>query len=210
MKKKIFALSALLFILLSAGCSEIGKTQKDIGETGGISPIEPGDFRKVETKDDEDPAKEVFKISYANWTDSAEICQKALNAGATDGDSVLRLPIYRFDTAEDVKAFRDTFAETLTFDCGYNGNPSFDEVAAEYGEDFFEKNSLVLVYVTASSGSYRFGVSDIVCDGENFLVYVSLLNNPEVVTCDMAGWFVTVEAEKNSFSETTVFDAFSG
>ena len=72
---------------------------------------------------------------------------------------------------------------------------------------FFEENTLMLVYVTAYSGSYRFGVNSVSLDGGSFCIYVEQTNDPEVGTQDMAGWFITVAVPDSTVAGCTGFDA---
>ncbi|MBO6054181.1 MAG: hypothetical protein J6P31_01540, partial [Oscillospiraceae bacterium] len=48
------------------------------------------------------------------------------------------------------------------------------------------------VYVSASSGSFRFGL-DRVEAGETFRLYVTQLNHPEVYDASMSGWYILAE-----------------
>lgn len=154
-------------------------------------------------------ADEVFDIavSYANWTEANEIYFGALNKDKMAISSVQHLPIYKFDTLQDFKQFKLTFAEVLTMDYGYDEVPSFNNVTAKYDNIFFEENSLILVYVGANSGTYRFGVNSVFCDGTSFCIHVEQTNNPEAVTDDMAGWFVTVAVPDSMVANCTEFDA---
>ena len=65
----------------------------------------------------------------------------------------------------------------------------------------------MLVYVGASSGSYIFGVNSVFCDGSSFCIHVEQINDPEVATDDMAGWFVTAAVPDNMIANCTEFDA---
>ena len=81
------------------------------------------------------------------------------------------------------------------------------EVSEKYDEDYFKEKTLFLVYVGASSGSFRYGVNSVYNDGKNFYIHIETTNNPEVCTADMSGWFVTVGVDKNAVKNCTTFDA---
>ena len=155
------------------------------------------------------PAEEAFDIavSYANWTEESEIYTRALNTDKMAQSSVLHLPIYRFGTLEELEQFKLTFGEVLTMDSGYDDAPSFNDVTADYDEAFFDENTLMLVYVSASSGSYRFGVNSVFCNGNAFCIHVEQRNDPEVGTADMAGWFITVAVPDSMVANCSAFDA---
>jgi hypothetical protein len=69
---------------------------------------------------------------------------------------------------------------------------------------------LILAYVAASSGSYRFGVSEVYCDEQSFCMYIEQLNNPEAHDDMMAGWFAVVEVDKEDIANCTSFDTQFG
>ena len=153
-------------------------------------------------------AEEAFDIavSYANWAHAPAESFGALNTDKLAISSIQHLPIYRFDTLKDLEQFK-LFDDRFTFDHGYDEIPSFNDAVAKYDDAFFEENSLMLVYVAANSGSYRYGVNSVFCDGPSFCIHVEQTNNPEVVTDDMAGWFVTVAVPDSMVNNCTEFDA---
>lgn len=160
-------------------------------------------------------AAEAFDItvSYANYTGDDRIYTSALNTQKiyTYISSVRHLPVYRFDTLSELERFKENFGNVLTMDRGYNEIPSFREVTAKYDNTFFAENTLMLVYVTASSGSYRYGVESVFCDGQTLSVQVEQTNRSSIgttaVTCDMAGWFITVAVPDSMAAGCTAFDA---
>lgn len=158
------------------------------------------------------PADEAFDItvSYANYTGDDRIYTSALNTQKMYISSVRHLPVYRFDTRSDLERFKEDFSGVLSMDRGYDEIPSFREVTAKYDDAFFAENTLMLVYVTASSGSYRYGVESVFCDGQTLSVQVEQTNRISVgtaVTCDMAGWFITVAVPDSMAAGCTAFDA---
>lgn len=146
-------------------------------------------------------------VSYANYTDEDAIYSGGLNADKMTISGEYHFPIYKFDSLQDLEQFKQTFGEILTMDYGYDENPSFNEATAKYDEAFFKDNTLMLVYVTAGSGSLRFGVGSVTCDGTAFCIDVKQTNNPEVCTDDMAGWFITVAVADSVIANCTEFDA---
>ena len=65
----------------------------------------------------------------------------------------------------------------------------------------------MLVYVTANSGSYRFGFKDVTIDGNDFCIHVEQTNHPQDGTEDMAGWFITVAVPDSMVANITEFNA---
>ena len=149
------------------------------------------------------------KVAYANAAGEGynRIMSKCLNPEYMYMDSVQHWPLFKFETVQEMQDFKTGFADVLTFDSGYNEVPSFNHYAAEYDDAFFDDNTLLLCYVTASSGSYRFGVADASVKEDTLCVYVELLNHPEVMTADAAGWFVLIEVRKADIANYKHFDA---
>ena len=76
-----------------------------------------------------------------------------------------------------------------------------------FSAEFFNDKTLVLVYISANSGSYRFGATRVFCNGKSFCIDIEKTSSPEVVTCDMAGWFITAEVPKDLIGSCTEFSA---
>lgn len=147
----------------------------------------------------------VSYAGYAEWSDGgSNIYLGGLNGFEMEYNRIRRLPIYKFDTLEDLKQFKLDFGGELSMDRGYGEVPSFNDTTDNYDEAFFEENALMLVYVSSGSGSY-FGVSSIFCDGRSFCIHVEQIR--EYVDCDESGWFVTVAVPDSTVASCTEFDA---
>ncbi len=146
-------------------------------------------------------------ISYAGWSEDDKIYSGCLNFEQMSLNSVKHYPIFKMDTQKDLEDFKSNYGNALSMTHGYDEIPSFEDSTAKYDENFFENNTLFVVYVTAGSGSYRFDVDSVYCDDDSFRVHMKQTNNPEVVTQDMAGWFVTVAVKDDIVSTCRFFDA---
>ena len=135
------------------------------------------------------PSVQVYdvELSYANWTESELLNQKALNAELLEQSIAQHLPIYKFDTAEDLEQFKADFAGELTMDSGYDEVPSFNEVTAKYDKEFFEDTTLFLVYIGVGNSTHRFGLDSIGWDDSSFHIFVEETTGAEYVDSAMAG-----------------------
>ena len=149
----------------------------------------------------------ISKTAYANWSEDSRIMGNCLNPDTMILSSLRHLPAYRFTAVEELDAFREMFRDILTLDRGYDEVPSFNEVTAGYDEAFFRDHTLVLAYVSASSGSFRYALRDVTLTGHTLRLNVVRTNDPEVYTADMSGWFVMAEFLDTDLSEITEFDA---
>lgn len=158
------------------------------------------------------PSVQVYdvELSYANWTESELLYQKALNAELLMQSVAHHLPIYRFDTVEDLDQFKADFADELTMDSGYDEVPSFNEVTAKYDKEFFENTTLFLVYIGVGNSTHRFGLDSIGWDENSFHIFVEEITGAEYVDSAMAGWFLTVAVSSESVVSCTEFDAAMG
>ncbi|MBR0341342.1 MAG: hypothetical protein IJH64_03745, partial [Oscillospiraceae bacterium] len=144
-------------------------------------------------------------VVYAGWTEDGRILSECLNPSAMAISSVRHLPIYKFETRADLDRFIENFQD---LDQGYDDVPSFNEIALSYDDSFFENYAVILAYVTASSGSYRFDIQEVIIDGSSFCIdVVRTKNHPKVGTADMAGWFVIAEVLDSDIAGVAVFDA---
>lgn len=207
MRKCIRLLLLAVSLFGAAGCKEeSGKDrQPKEPDAAGAVAAASGVREKGEL-----PAEKEVTVSYANWTDSAELYLHSLNREKMAISSVQHLPIYKFDTREELEQFKNAFSEELCFDSGYDEVLSFHDATAGYDDAFFAENTLLLVYVTANSGSLRFAVADVFCDGDAYCIHVAQTNSPECVTDDMAGWFLTVAEPDSAVERCTQFDADLG
>ena len=135
------------------------------------------------------------------------IYDNALNASKLNDSNPWNLPIYKFDTLSDLEKFKSDFGGENGFNYGWDEVPSLNDATKYYDEAFFDRYTLMLVYIEANSGSYRFGFKDVSLDGGYFCVQVEQTNNPQVCTDDMAGWFITVAVPDSMIENCTEFDA---
>ena len=227
MKKWMVTLALISMFGLTACSKASGSESGNINEmTSAVEDVSKNDdsTKATETENDNDSTKateteevkpggtsadEAFDIavSYANWTDRSELFAKSLNIDKMMISSVMHLPIYKFDTLVQLEQFKSDFGDILTMDHGYDEMPAFNDVTAKYDEKFFDENTLMLVYVEANSGSDRYGVNSVYCADGKFCIKVQNLNSPDVGTCDMAGWFITVAVPDSVIEDCDEFDA---
>ena len=197
-KEGTYRVRTEFYVQESNGASERGVTWIEFEVKK--NPIQPGGTDVHDAFD--------IRITRAGFLEGDQY-DGCLNLGKLGISSVQHLPLLRFTSLDELNVFKTKFPEGH-FDCTINGDTSFNEKTADYDEAFFEKNDLFLVSVTAGSGSYRFDINSIFNDENCFSIYVNQTNDPEVVTDDMAGWFITVAVPKSATESCTTFDAIMG
>lgn len=136
-----------------------------------------------------------------------DIWNNALNASKLHDSNPWNLPIYKFDTLSDLEKFKRDFGGENGFVYGWDEVPSFNDVTKNYDEYFFERYTLMLVCIEASSGSYRFGFKDVTINDNYFCIHIEQTNDSQGGTDDMAAWFITVAVPDSMIENCTDFDA---
>ena len=80
----------------------------------------------------------------------------------------------------------------------------FEDAIVDYDEEWFKEHNLVLVLLTANSGSIRYKANNINIEDGTMTVSFNK-KAPDMVTCDMAGWHIIIETKKVSIDEINVF-----
>ena len=146
-------------------------------------------------------------ISYAGYSEDPRIYEETLDPYAFVKSSVICLPVYRLDTYEDLQKFRRTFKDVFVFDSALDEMPSFDETMAAYDEAFFEEHTVILAYMVASSGTYRYAFRDVRIEEDMLILEIGQLNDPEVVTEDMQGWLFDAAVLDKEIEDITKIEA---
>lgn len=132
----------------------------------------------------------------------------ALNSKKLAVNSVQHLPVFRFEAPEELETFKERFSDDFAMEHRLDERiPSFVDATSEMDETYFGGRTVFVVYVPASSGSFRFGVSSIYKEVEALCIHIEETEHPENGTDDMAGWFVVVSLEKALVADVTDVDA---
>ena len=200
-KKALFLLIFLLMLSLLVSCGKRAETEPAEDDF----PTVQGPTQDVQTDGPIIPFR--YWCAYANWSEDPVITQSCINGEFFVYSDMPRLPLFRITSEEELDAFFDTIEGVIELHRGYDVMPSFEQQVKECDEDFFEKNDLLIAYVTASSGTFRFGISDIKAEDDTLRMYVKRTNDPEVYDTAMAGWLMTAEVSKDITSDFRRFDA---
>ena len=213
MKKYIWILcTALLLVIVLVAVMANRPPQLDLDTEEESVPAFGEDTESKdtdETKDTEEKTEKDFRftVSPANAYLGKELYSSALNSEKMSEDKIMHLPIFKMETVGELAAFQNAFGNSLSEGSVREGFPAFETVTKKYDAAFFEKNTLFVIYVTPDSGSYRYGVKDVLSHGPNLTVYAEQTNNPTAVTMDLVGWLISVEMPKTATADKTDFDA---
>lgn len=96
------------------------------------------------------PGSRVAFIPDYDYENELKMEKEAVNYDLLGTDHHHGMPMYRFDTKEELDTFIQKYSDGMSLDKGGNGYPSFTELTSEeagYDSKFFEKNSILAVYV---------------------------------------------------------------
>lgn len=191
---------------------ELISSGKLVYQDGTIQIIYDEKNNPEKHKGDEPPSLSYTSIvTYANWTEDSLIFTSALNSKNMMASAARHLPIFKIETKSELEQFEATFGDIFSMAHSYAEVPSFNDVISVYDDSFFADYTLMLCYVSASSGSFRYSVRDIYVEDAKFVMDVVQTNNPEVYTFDMAGWLVIAEVSDSDIKDCTEYDArFAG
>lgn len=136
------------------------------------------------------------KVAYAGWTEDGEIYTDSFTPVPVLS-SVRYLPVYVFDTKEDLDKFREKYKDSFSLDRGYEEVQSFNEATAGYDNSFFETHTIVLTYIISNAKELRYSIQEVNYEASNNEASVCLdileSNNAETTTDGNMGWFAMAE-----------------
>lgn len=141
--------------------------------------------------------------SRANWSEQYFPC---LNSDKLYLSSVLHLPITKFETLDELQQFKNSYGDRFSVN-GFLDPPSFENSTEHMDEEYFEKYTVFLVYISSGATNERFRVNSIYNDSQNFVIHIEQYNTEESGDSVMSGWFITVSVEKDKVKSCTSFDA---
>lgn len=78
---------------------------------------------------------------------------------------------------------------------------------AEYNDEFFENNVLLMAFIESGSGTLRFDVSDVSINNGVCLITIDMLNEP--ITEDMAYWVIFVSIPRAVAESVTEYETYT-
>lgn len=150
--------------------------------------------------------------AWANWTDDERVTQGIVNPDTVSHTYPRKhLPLYRIDSTEELEKFIEDYGDVFSMNYKYDENEGFAAATAHCDVEFFADKFLLVAYVEAPSGSFRYGARNITIDDGALTLEIEQTNDPEAHTDDMSGWLVTAEILRTAVSNCTSFDAvFAG
>ena len=147
--------------------------------------------------------KGVAHYPWVNWDEDGKAVFNDLAALRVEGTQC----VVKISSKEDLNSFIEITDSYFSLDGrGMNSDKSFMKLAENYDDQFFTTHSLLITYVTEGSGSISHQVTDFIANDQSLTMIIKRYS-PMIQTCDMAGWFVTVEVHNNWIEHYTSFGA---
>ncbi|MBO5281143.1 MAG: hypothetical protein J6B55_08080 [Clostridia bacterium] len=151
--------------------------------------------------------------AWANWTDDERVTQGIVNPDTVSHTYPRKhLPLYRIDSTGELEKFIEDYGDVFSMNYKYDENEGFAVATSHCDTAFFEDKYLLVAYVEAPSGSFRYGARNITIDDGALTLEIEQTNDPEAHTDDMSGWLVTAEVIRADVTTNcTSYDAvFAG
>lgn len=142
------------------------------------------------------------------YTESDKFLSNALNNEILWMSSSLSYPVHRMDSVEQLENFVDDYRDIFVFDSRYDSNASsFIENTSEYDDEYFEENTLFLVYVGTSVMNNAFYASNVRINDDKLEIVISSEQDRYTGDTAMSGYLIAVELSKEVVSGCNVFNA---
>lgn len=135
--------------------------------------------------------------------------------------SIQHLPVIRVDSKSELDSFvgnmngKLDFSKAVAETESFTNVVSFEEVLQRYEDDFFETNSLFLVYLTEKNDESRQRVDYVQKDGDSLLIGISRYDVTEKESTrdeagkeDRTGWLIAIEVLRQNMGDVSEVDAF--
>ncbi len=168
----------------------------------GAQEIMPETINEYNINMTEDEVSAIeYKADYIRIDGSGDADEAFVKTETQGNNNKDELLLKKAETKEELDRFIEVLRDS---DSVWD---SIEEVASKYDEAFFDDNVLLLIYVGEGSGSIRHKVNEIQVEDGKLSVFIDRIV-PEVGTCDMAGWLITVELDSSVTSGCTEFEAY--
>lgn len=135
-----------------------GSDPADPSVTQDSSSTEETEDAATPAVPDELPGSRVAFVPEYSFDDAMKMEEEAVNADRLSLSKERSMPMYRFDTKEELDAFIQKYSKGMSLDQGGNGYSSFVDLTSEeagYDSKFFEENSILAVYSFIDNLGYK-------------------------------------------------------
>lgn len=151
-----------------------------------------------------DTEKYDHMLSAASWESDTILRQLTLNKDKIE-ERGYGIGITKFDTLEELNEFKSNYTEALSLDTSHDEVKSFNTNTSKYDEQFFEGNTLIVIFFQGAS-SDRYGVYNIVSDGNKVCFEITETTGNEIQECASTEWIITILVPDEEVEEWSDYD----
>ncbi len=111
--------------------------------------------------------------------------------------SIKHFPAVKIESESELDEFITFCDDFLFLNQSYDEYGAFLPTSNKFDEDFFKEKSLIIIYADSGTGSADYSVKEISGVNDELFIYLDK-KIPETFTEDMAGWFITIEMNKET------------
>ena len=116
------------------------------------------------------------------------------------------MPVVKIEDVNELQSFMQKMNGFMSFDKSYSDAPSFNEVKAEYNEEFFNTSSLLLAYASSPTTAHRYTVDNITKSEGIITVNIAEID-PKGGDTATESWLVAVRVSKEDTADAEKIDA---
>ncbi len=90
--------------------------------------------------------------------DNSDNFQKMLEIGGITADGTEALPTVKITSTKQLADFVSKMDPFMNFELACDDTPSFNEISREFTDEYFENNTLLLIYASGNTSSDRFSI----------------------------------------------------
>ncbi len=128
----------------------------------------------------------------------------------TPNSGTEQIPVIRFDSKEKLDSFIDVARKPFGLAGEWEDGHYFLENTKGYTEEFFKEKSIVLVYLSEPSGSFRHKVNSVTKKNGIAEISISTVIPEPPYTEDVGIWFITVAVDKDFISDCKSISVIRG
>lgn len=157
-----------------------------------------------------------IQVPSITWYD-AEVCYTGYSSDHSyweyaynnDKDAWVGMPIFKLESAGELADFKENLKPYFSFNAKRYATPdtftlTFNEVTADYDDAFFAENIVLVVYVQASSGTFRYRVENATVKNNALIFTIDQYNDDGISTCDMSGWLAVISISREALDTNEI------
>lgn len=143
----------------------------------------------------------LYRVPWSDECTNLFYAESENNATMMQESNYHQVPVQKIDTWDEWQEFQNTYSVAFA-------DTELQQNSQMYDKAFFEKHSLIFLYVMCSSGSYEITVNDFFNNGYICYAFLQARIPGEIATADEANWLCSFEVKKDWIEYCSYFDSW--